>query len=81
MRSSILNVPSISHQNVKARTSSTQQFRGKLAMRLEKSSNREAFEIDEVLNYVFKNGRFSISIDAGFQKTSTLCEFTNKWGN
>ena len=38
-------------QNVKARTSSTQQFRGKLAMRLEKSSNREAFEIDEVLNY------------------------------
>lgn len=45
-------------------------------MRLEKSSNREAFEIDELLNYS-KMEDSPYQIDAGFQKTSTLCEFTS----
>lgn len=80
MRSSILNVPSISHQNVKARTSSTQQSRGKLAMRLEKSSNREAFEIDEVLNYS-KMEDSPYQIDAGFQKNINTMWVHQQWCN
>lgn len=63
------------------RTSSTQQSRGKLAMRLEKSSNREAFEIDEVLNYVFKNGRFSISNWCRISKNINIVWVHQKWCN
>lgn len=80
MRSSILNVQSISHPKRESENIINPTVPGQACDTLGKIIqprsiwDRWSFE-------VFKNGRFSVSIDAGFQKTSTLCEFTNKWGN